>query len=1381
MRKHRTMLLCLLLCTALLPVLLHTANADDTSGQCGDRLTWTLSNGVLTITGTGDMWDFADEYPGWYSNRDLITTIVIDDGVTRIGTDAFCNCEYMSSITIPDSMRIIGSGAFEMCESLASIDIPLNVTRIGKDAFSYCKSLNSVTIPSSVTSIGGYAFYTCTSLESVTIQTGVKSILSHAFAYCMALKNVTIPESVSSIGEYAFHNCTSLESVTITDGVTIIGNHTFDSCASLENVTIPNSVTSIGDYAFYGCNVLSDVNYIGTENDRNERLTIGSNNDPLLNAGWHYQRIISIEMKTLPEKLLYRKNTDALDVIGGLIKVVYWGGSEEEVPLTVDMVTGFDNTQIDNQVLTVIYQEHTTTFTIAIYDEGDFGEELHWHYLHNRLTVTGNGDMENFNSASNTPWNAYRDRIWWIVLPSGLASVGDYAFTGMNSLSGVMSSDDPMNCMDAIEGAALPDALTRIGINAFSGCSMLLSASIPDSVSDIGEYAFANCSSLMQVNIPSSLFVIQPNTFLNCTSLSFIELPVSLGGVDTDAFKNCTYLQMLEMSATLTVNDNAFRNCSGLKTVRFTNKDGIMLQRQVVFNNTGATDVSVVLCEGIETVVDYAFTNCTQIASVTIPNSVVTIGQFAFEGCTSLTDCVIPDGVASIGEYAFANCIAFADVSIPESVMRIGEKAFEDTAFWNAQNDGIVYLDNALLGCKNTCPISISVNVRLIADGAFSSRTGLLSVTILGDQTVVGAYAFAACTGLKNVTIPCSAKLLDRAFVGCSAVETVKLTEGVGSMTNLESGKSWPWQFSESDQLSVTLNEGITRIGNYAFFESGNLTQITFPESLIEIGDCAFYECAGLTEVIFRNDGLTTICRKAFYNCTGLTEITIPDSVTSIGSAAFQGCTGLTSLTMPCSALLMVEGQPFSACNHLTDIRLTKGTGEMPDLEWNYGCTPWYCNQQNALTVILDEGITNIGSSTFFCCRSLVSITIPNSVISIDHDAFNTCERLTKVILPDSVTSIGNYAFNGCSRLTEIDISRNLTSIGSYAFSGCEDLTDVYYNGTRRMREVISVDDGNGALYNARWHYLPVLSIEMQTLPEKLSYQEGEALDLTGGVIKTYYDYEIVEEETLSAEMVGSFDNSKAGLQTLMVTFEGQTTTFDVTVSHVPDEPVHENETAPTCTETGRYDEVVYCAVCGDELSRETITVLALGHDLAHHDAQAPTCTEIGWKAYDTCTRCEYTTYTADIPAIGHDWGEPVYSWTETENGYTATAKITCLHDEAHVITEEGTVTYTVITEPTDKVEGLGRYTAVFENELLETQYYDVVIPALVMTLNGDVDCDGEVAAADAALILRSLVGLDTLSIQSVMNADTDRDGEITAADASKILRTLVGLDHIEN
>ena len=189
--------------------------------------------GELVISGTGEMSYYSTPTASYKTS---ITSVVIDNGVTSIGSAAFRGCANLSSITIPNGVISIGDNAFEGCTSLTSITIPNSVTSIGESAFWGCTGLTSITIPNDVTSIGTSAFDGCASLTSITIPNSVASIGIGAFRNCIGLTAITIPNSVTSIGKSAFSKCTGLTSITIPNSVASIGENAFDGCTSLKTV-----------------------------------------------------------------------------------------------------------------------------------------------------------------------------------------------------------------------------------------------------------------------------------------------------------------------------------------------------------------------------------------------------------------------------------------------------------------------------------------------------------------------------------------------------------------------------------------------------------------------------------------------------------------------------------------------------------------------------------------------------------------------------------------------------------------------------------------------------------------------------------------------------------------------------------------------------------------------------------------------------------------------------------------------------------------------------------------------------------------------------------------------------------------------------------------
>ena len=222
----------------LITLLVSLSAYAEKSGTCGDNLQWKLTDeGVLTITGTGEMQDWNRSKPSpWHADKS-VKQVIIGNGVTTIGSSAFSDCDSLTSVTIPNSVTTIGSGAFEFCFSLTSLTIPNSVTTIGYYAFELCFSLTSLTIPNSVTTIGSGAFCSCFSLTSVTIPNSVTTIGSSAFAGCFSLTSVTIGNSVTTIGHGAFYGCSSLTSVTIGNSVTEIGYYAFSGCKNVKQIT----------------------------------------------------------------------------------------------------------------------------------------------------------------------------------------------------------------------------------------------------------------------------------------------------------------------------------------------------------------------------------------------------------------------------------------------------------------------------------------------------------------------------------------------------------------------------------------------------------------------------------------------------------------------------------------------------------------------------------------------------------------------------------------------------------------------------------------------------------------------------------------------------------------------------------------------------------------------------------------------------------------------------------------------------------------------------------------------------------------------------------------------------------------------------------------
>ena len=412
---------------------------------------------------------------------------------------------------------------------------------------------------------------------------------------------------------------------------------------------------------------------------------------------------------------------------------------------------------------------------------------------------------------------------------------------------------------------------------------------------------------------------------------------------------------------------------------------------------------------------DDAFSHCTGLTSITIPNSVTSIGDGAFWDCTRLTSITIPNSVTSIGGSAFEYCTGLTSITIPNSVTSIGRYAFDGCTGLtsiNVASGNNYYSDNngVLFNKKKT---------ELIRYPEGKSQT---SYTIPNSVTSIGYGAFEYCTGLTSITIPNS----------------------------------------------------VTSIGYEAFLRCTGLTSITIPNSVTSIGEMAFEYCTGLTSITLGNS-VTSIGRYAFYGCSGLTSITIPNSVTTIEYLAFRNCTGLTSINVASGNNYYSDNNGVLFNKKKTElIRYPEGKSQtsytIPDSVTSIGYYAFtYCTGLTSITI--PNSVTSIGYEAFADCTGLTSITIPNSVTSIGRYAFYGCTGLTSITIPNSVTSIEDSAFDGCSGLTSITIPNSVTSIDDSAFWDCTGLKDVYYTGSKDEWKAISIGRYNDRLLDATIHY----------------------------------------------------------------------------------------------------------------------------------------------------------------------------------------------------------------------------------------------------------------------------------------------------------------------
>lgn len=1003
-----------------------------------------------------------------FKNCNSLKSFTIPQNVISIADNAFEGCYSLESVLLPGRLRTIGNYAFKNCTELKKIIIPQNVVNVGTNVFEGCINISDMTfsrvygaafyslfgsesaVPASLSTItykGDVvepymfsflndvktvflpnakkieysAFHSCASLESVSLSKNLTSIAELAFAYCYSLGQISIPQSVSYIGERAFTNCYNLESVTLPYNVQSIEASTFSYCSNLSKLILPDSIRYIGDMAFDSCYGLKE-------------LTIPDGVESV--GSYILSNCNSLEELTMPK------------LFGGFLASVFGGEYSSDygcVPNSLKTVT-IKGESIPDYAFTNL----SGIKEIYLPDAISIGEYAFFQ-CSSLQSVELSPDILNIGRYAFE--NCFS--LQAIVLPQGITRIEDGTFVNCTSLAYVDVASD----------------LTYVGESAFASCENLASVYLGNVITDISSSAFSNCKSLTSVSIPSTVIRIGESAFANCAALSQVEFHEGLQEISANAFADCVSLHSLTIPTTVTnVYAGAFSNCR-LEDLTMPQVFGNYMA--FIFGGiNGYTDnymvpstlVSVTITDS--NVPEYAFSQCSNIQTVTIGNAAVVYDN-AFSYCSSLTQVNLPETLTSIYNSAFAYCVALASVSMPNTVVTVGSCAFE--------------------GCTGLSQIRFSTSLTSIGEGAFSNCSSLESIRIPSSVTSLGYGAFSSCSGLKEINLPSAyGDSFSNLFGYSMPSELKKITFG---STTVPSN-----YFSSWSNVEEIVLENTTEIGSNAFNSCFSLKSITLPSTLTTINDWAFSFCSSLSSVVLPSS-LSVIRAYAFYNCPSLMSIVLPSSLTTIESDAFLNCNKLYEI-YNLSSLPLVKGSweygqvalkakiihtsldedSLSIINTQENIDLIKIGDEYLAVKYrgsnteltlgelhydgvnvsDYSIEKDFLNDSSvsSLTVGTQARLT---AESFANCYNLTYVDLKDSMaFEIPDSCFNNCSSLTTVLLPTYMNRIGAYAFYSCNSLTNIDLPRG-AGIGSYAFSSCYNLEKVV------LPEGISIE--NDAFY----------------------------------------------------------------------------------------------------------------------------------------------------------------------------------------------------------------------------------------------------------------------------------------------------------------------------
>lgn len=577
------------------------------SKKCGDNITWDYNNGILTLDGSGKMYDYTTEYNSsgvtstntpWPDAFESVEKVIVTDGITYVGNSAFTGFKNLCEVMLPISITQIGNDVFAHCSSLESIVFPDSVVTIGNNTFTKCLNLTDVKLSGNLKAIPPYMFSSCSSLEYISIPDTVESIGQSAFAYCTKLKNPTLPKNLEQIDSLAFLGCDTITSMTIPYGVNSIGNKAFYDCKALKTVSLLDPTTIIGLEDVF-TNTASSLNVKGYKNSSAEIFC--KNNGIRFSAITADKAVISAENlsvtytgKPVTENIKVNVQNAHENYI-----VKYSRGKNFDYNASFDSIEKLgeywrENAPYDDRIKDYLIISNVYPISYCVYFEGSepaFG----------LANITINQAVKSFafeKDVIEIPWYTKGDNSTGFT--NTLHGTDGIAITDIK-----FTTDNTSLIAIDYKGKIFPKRYGECTITAtFNGNENYpsSSASYTLKIYPVGELVVGNYSCEFMENKTAVL-----NRYSGKDKV--VDIPSEIAGTPLTTIKSKAFY-------------------------------------------SGAYE-EINIPQGVTEICNNAFTSCYMLNTLTISDTVTTIGDRAFNGCKRLLSVTIPASVTHIGVEAF--------------------------------------------------------------------------------------------------------------------------------------------------------------------------------------------------------------------------------------------------------------------------------------------------------------------------------------------------------------------------------------------------------------------------------------------------------------------------------------------------------------------------------------------------------------------------------------------------------------------------------------------------------------------------------------------------------------------------------------------------------